>query len=180
MEADLNAKVAFLKWCLENLHFKRREVYWLLNYLLNHPGILKNTHFVEAAQKNSRSLIVQENSETRGLYFLLEGHPFTDPEQIFHEIRFHWQKPLYLEIVFQDAWKNSFYMGVLEDNPQASWNDEVDTSLTEKINASFSRLEKEERRNYLLTQINEALEKGEESVFLELSEELNKLSGEKV
>lgn len=180
MEADLNAKVTFLDWCLKNLHFRRREVYWLLNYLLHHPGILKNTHFVEDAHKNSRSLIVQENTENVPLYFLLDGHTFTDPEQIFHEIRFHWQKPLYVEVIFKNAWQNANYMGVLEDNPEASWNDEMDFDLTKKIEATFSKLEKEERKSYLLAEINRALENGEETTFLELSEELKKLSAEKV
>ena len=104
---------------------------------------------------------------------LLSKHKFTDPEQIFHEIRMNWRKALYLECVFPEAWQTSQYLSVLEDNPFAPWNEQVDQEVAERLINILSK--KNKRRMALIkAQIDDALETGNKSVF-KLSDELNRL-----
>lgn len=87
----------------------------------------------------------------------------------------HWTQPLYLECVFPDSWQNAQYLSVLEDNPEASWNDSVSEEIIREVEEHIAREEKEAKLRLLTNQINQALEKGEKEAFLELSNEINRL-----
>ncbi|MDU3405334.1 MAG: YpiB family protein, partial [Enterococcus faecalis] len=47
MFVSLSEKKKFLTWLVNTVPFGRREVLWILNYLLTHDAILNNVHFVE-------------------------------------------------------------------------------------------------------------------------------------
>ena len=117
---DVTEKREFLVWLINNISFRRREVIWILNYLINHETILK-------------------------------------------------------KCVFPDSWQNAQYLSVLEDNPEASWNDSVSEEIIREVEEHIAREEKEAKLRLLTNQINQALEKGEKEAFLELSNEINRL-----
>ncbi|MGH2208026.1 YpiB family protein, partial [Enterococcus faecalis] len=75
----------------------------------------------------------------------IQAQEFTDPEQIFHEIRMNWRKPLYLECVFPEAWQRSQYLSVLEDNRFAPWNEELDHEVGRAIDQYFNQEEQTQR-----------------------------------
>ena len=50
MAIDIQDKKRFLTWLITHEFFTRREVSWILNYLVLHETILKQVHFVESAQ----------------------------------------------------------------------------------------------------------------------------------
>lgn len=172
MSVSLNEKKFFLQWCLKNLRFSRQEIYWLLNYLCEHPMLLENIHFVEGARFCSRGLTIEEKNVNLPIYLVLDNKEFTDSTQIFHEIRFHWKKPLFMEIKFTNAWTVPEYVGVLEDNPENSWNENLDPEISKKVNESLEKIAQEDNVNLLKKQIDQALEKGEEEKFISLSEQL--------
>lgn len=57
---DVTEKREFLVWLINNISFRRREVIWILNYLINHETILKNVHIVENANYTKRGLTIRD------------------------------------------------------------------------------------------------------------------------
>ncbi|MBV7390011.1 MULTISPECIES: YpiB family protein [Enterococcus] len=174
---DVADKREFLVWLINNVPFQRREVVWILNYLINHEAILKNVHVVEQAEKTERGIVFRDASQEKmePMMLTVSGQNFASSDQIFHEIRLHWQQPLYIECIFPNPWQNALYLSVLEDNPAISWNDSVSA---ETINEVESYMEKEAQQatlKHLYQQIDQALEDGDQDTFVELSNEINRL-----
>ncbi|WP_033626662.1 IDEAL domain-containing protein, partial [Enterococcus faecalis] len=69
----------------------------------------------------------------------------------------------------------SQYLSVLEDNPFAPWNEQVDQEVARAIDQYFKQEEQTQRMALIKAQIDDALETGNKEAFLELSDELNRL-----
>ncbi|MEQ3458568.1 YpiB family protein [Enterococcus cecorum] len=177
MAITLAQKKNFLAWFVTSQTFNRREVSWLVNYLISHEAILNNVHIVEKAQDTPRGLVIQTMDFSDIPILLFKDQvEFVDVDQIFHEIRFHWQDDLYLECRFKDAWQEAIYLGVLEDNPYASWNETLDPQFDRQVDDYFDELARESQKKELLLRINQALEENDEATFAQLSSELKALS----
>ncbi|EOT42478.1 ReoY family proteolytic degradation factor [Enterococcus columbae] len=177
MDVTIEGKKQFLSWFIANQTFSRREVSWLVNYLISHDAILKHAHIVEKVEQTPRGLLIQSSQQGEpNILFYKEKQCFTDIDQIFHEIRFHWQEDLYIECRFADAWQESLYLGALEDNPHAPWNQQLDSQATKQVDEYFQALEKQNQKNQLIEQIDLALEAGDEEQFAELSKQLKQLT----
>lgn len=173
---DVAEKRDFLVWLINNVSFPRREIIWILNYLINHEAILRNVHIVEQALTTKRGLVFRDSTQDEEpMMFNVEGHQFSNSDQIFHEIRLHWQQPLYLECVFPNSWQNAQYLSVLEDNPAIPWNDNVSEEIVMEVENFLKYQEKEAKIDLLKKQIDLALEDGDREAFLYLSDELNRL-----
>ncbi|NJE64482.1 IDEAL domain-containing protein [Enterococcus durans] len=176
MLIDVREKKNFLTWIVNHVSFSRREVFWILNYLANHEAILSNVHFVEGATQANRGLQISDLSfDGEPMKLFLEGKEFTDTDQIFHEIRLNWKRPLYVECLFENAWQTREYLMILEDNPFASWDDSISEEDAELIEHYFKEKEQEARLKMLYAQIDQALEKKDKDAFLALSDEVNRL-----
>lgn len=176
MLIDVREKKNFLTWIVNHVSFSRREVFWILNYLANHEAILSNVHFVEGANQANRGLQISDLSfDGEPMKLFLEGKEFTDTDQIFHEIRLNWKRPLYVECLFENAWQTREYLMILEDNPFASWDDSISEEDAELIEHYFKEKEQEVRLKMLYAQIDQALEKKDKDAFLALSDEVNRL-----
>lgn len=176
MLIDVREKKNFLTWMVNHVSFSRREVFWILNYLANHEAILSNVHFVEGANQANRGLQISDLSfDGEPMKLFLEGKEFTDTDQIFHEIRLNWKRPLYVECLFENAWQTREYLMILEDNPFASWDDSISEEDAELIEQYFKEKEQEARLKMLYAQIDQALEKKDKDAFLALSDEVNRL-----
>lgn len=173
MSINIDEKKAFIVWLNDHVDFGRREIYWILNYLMNHSAILAKVTFVEHANKTPRGVrISQDGFETEGLELYLNGRTFTDSEQVFHELRMNWKKELFMEITFENSWDNPEYLAVLADNPFYSWNDTVDAEVEESVREA---LEKEQRSSELVNlyqEIDQALEAGNQAEFERLTSSL--------
>ncbi|MHC5248246.1 YpiB family protein [Enterococcus sp. HY326] len=176
MLIEVKEKQNFLNWLVANVSFKQRETIWILNYLANHEAILANVHFVEQAEKTTRGLQIRDESFVgSAMTLFIKDKAFFDSDQIFHEIRLNWKNPLYLECFFRDAWKNSLYLSILEDNPAAPWNEQISSEVTEEIERFFQQEELRQKIDLLYHQVDLAIEKGDQNGFLELSTEINQL-----
>ncbi|WP_071131512.1 YpiB family protein [Enterococcus timonensis] len=168
----ITEKQHFIRWCLKNLAFKRPEIAWLLHFLLKNPEILTSIHFVERADQTPRGLVIDENGD----YFLqIDEQMIEDAEQIFHEIRFHAGSKLFMEIKFPNAWENHFYLGVLEDNPFFSWNEEIDSETQMAVEKTLTQISLAEEKARLLQAIDQALEEGNQTQFQLLAQQLKNL-----
>ena len=67
------------------------------------------------------------------------------------------------------------FQGVLEDNPYASWNDNLDSQFVSQVDNYFNDLARENQKRDLMIKINQALEANDEATFAQLSEELKAL-----
>ncbi|MGX7195491.1 YpiB family protein [Enterococcus olivae] len=180
MTINVADKKRFLNWFVSHVSFSRREVSWILNYLATHETILKNVCFVEHAEKTPRGIRVQGiQAEGEPISLFLKGKIFVDSDQIFHEIRLNWKEPLYLECLFPNCWSNEFFLAVLEDNPHYRWNETLDAEMATKVDAYFSQADIDGQISVLYKQIDEALGKGEQERFLNLSAEVNQLLAKK-
>lgn len=178
---NLSDKKRFLNWLVSHVAFSRREVSWILNYLATHETILNNVCFVEHANATPRGIKVQgTKADEQGITLFLEGKAFVDSDQIFHEIRLNWQKPLYLECDFSHNWSNELFLAVLQDNPYYRWNETLDGEMVARVNAYFSEEDLESQLLGLYKQIDLALEEGNQEHFLELSAAVNQLLEQKI
>ncbi|WP_165005869.1 MULTISPECIES: ReoY family proteolytic degradation factor [unclassified Enterococcus] len=175
MLIDVREKKNFLTWMVNHVSFSRREVFWILNYLANHEAILNNVHFVEGANQAERGLQISDLSfDGEPMKLFLQGKEFTDTDQIFHEIRLNWKKPLYVECLFEQSWQTREYLSILEDNPYATWDSSISEEDAEQIEQYFQEKEQEAKLKRLYAQIDQALEEGNKEAFLELSDEVNR------
>jgi len=169
-------KREFLDWFLKTIPVSSREVLWILNYIANHDTILDYVQIVEQAKKTPRGIIITSsdfpNEQPIALY--KEDLEFHDVNQIFHEIRMHSESQLFLEFQFPNSWKASPYLMVLEDNPFAPWNKEVEDS--KEVDSFFAQEEQEAKKKMLAAQIDQALEAQDEELFVALSKELSELN----
>ena len=107
----------------------------------------------------------------------LEGSVFVDSDQIFHEIRLNWKKPLYLECRFEKSWENQLYLSVLEDNPFYRWNETMDEQMLQRVDEFFNQKNLEAQVAELYQKIDQALEVEDQEAFIKLSNEVNQLLG---
>ena len=161
MLIDVKEKKNFLTWMVNHVSFSRREVFWILNYLANHEAILSNVHFVEGANQANRGLQISDLSfDGEPMKLFLEGKEFTDTDQIFHEIRLNWKRPLYVECLFENAWQTKEYLMVLEENPFASWNDSISEEDLELVEQYLKRKNKQPISKCFTYRLIKRLKKG--------------------
>lgn len=173
---ELKDKINFLDWVIVHSIFTRREAYWLLTYLKDHPAILENVHFVEHADKTPRGIIFEQSSHPDACFALYKhDEKVTDHEKIFHDIRLNWQKELYIEVKLATTQTNQLYMSILEDNPFAPWNKEMTQDLIQKVTNNIEELTTEQHVIGLLNAIDEALDKDDMAMFLKLSKTYQEL-----
>lgn len=175
--AELRKKRSFLEWFLRANLLKSRELMWILHFIGTHDTILEQVKIVEHVDKTPRGILVQvrDKDNEEAITLFKNQQKYTDVEQIFHEVRFHQGDKLYLEFTFPHSWQVESYLEVLEDNPFASWNDEVDEEVRHEMDNFFKEQEKESLLHELYVKIDEALENNDEKKFIELSKELQQL-----
>lgn len=172
-QQDIREKKAFFSWLVEHVRFKKREVYWMINYLVNHEAILKNVHLVEDAAQTPRGLVFTSHDfDEEALQLHINGHHFTNPEQIFHEIRLNWKKDLFVECIFPSSWNQAYYLGILEDNPFSSWNDQISRETKVEVQEFIEEQAHAGYLDRLYQEIDRALEAHDKERFEELTKAL--------
>lgn len=172
-------KKKFLKWFTKNYVLKRRESLWILDYLYNHDLILEKTHIVEHVEKSPRGIYMSVTGNSKPAFrFYKNNQTFKEPMQAFHEVRLNWSSPLYLEIDFDESWNSPEYLRVLEDNPDAKWNDMISEEFTQKISNSLNYETLLHGRKLLLEKINHTLTTGDKEKFAMLVNKLNQIDEE--
>ncbi|MDN5371486.1 MAG: hypothetical protein PWR19_532 [Carnobacterium sp.] len=176
IQISVEAKKAFLGWFLDRYQLKRRESMWILNYLLNHDSVLNKVHFIEAAEKTPRGMMMSAmGMDSEPFLFYKSGTVFSDPEQAFHEVRLNWKEEMYIELVFSEPWKFSEYLTVLEDNPYYKWNETISINLVREVELALETLSLTERKQHTLHQIDVSLEEEDRERFIELSQQLKEI-----
>ncbi len=169
-------KKEFLRWFLNEFQLKRRECAWLLNYLISDDSLMEQVHFVEKASCCPRALIISTTDvESIPFCFHKNQHITMDAEKAFHDIRLNNDEPIYIQLNFQNSHTNPNYVSVLEENPFSPVNQElatIDSLLAEMILEKAIHVFEKKR---LEEEINKALDSMDETLFKELTDQLNKL-----
>ena len=166
-------KKNFIKWFLKNFQLKRREGVWILNYLLTDEKLLKNVHFVEEAHYCPRA-IVMSSVDTTGIPFrYYKGKVMTnDAEKSFHDLRMNHSDQVFIQLNFPNVPPHMNYIAVLEQNPHIPHHTAITEydRLTAEAMLDDSLYQYQEQK--ILQQIDEALDAGNKSLFIQLSNTL--------
>lgn len=169
-------KKTFVRWFLKNYQLKRRECVWILNYLLSNDELLKHIRFVEEAHYCPRGMVMSTVESTGVPFRFYKGNVMTaDAEKSFHDLRLNEKEDMYLQLNFPNIPPSTQYLAVLEENPympETLLVSEKDRLLAEEMLSSSLLVFQQEK---LLAQIDEALDKGDEIRFYELSNLLQAL-----
>ncbi|MFD3446099.1 ReoY family proteolytic degradation factor [Microbacteriaceae bacterium 4G12] len=173
---SVNDKKDFVKWFLSSYQLKQRECVWILNYLMSHDQLMRKVHFVEHAKYCPRGLVMSTNCVKEvPFHFYKQNVMTTDAEKSFHDIRLNRDEDIYIQLNFKSSFQNANYVAVLEDNPYLPKNMEVN----EKDRLLAERFLEESlysfRREKLMKQIDEALDKQDQVAFQELAAQLKLL-----
>ena len=171
-QPSLEDKKNFISWFVSNQALKRREALWILNYLLNHELLLNQIHFVEQVQDTPKGMwFSTEKAPDESFYFYKAGTRFNNPEQAFHDIRLNWKEECYIEMEFEDAYLTMLKFGVLEKNPFGT----KQAALEEEVHEALVEIQTSALKQEILKQIDIALEKGNQELFISLTEQLKEL-----
>lgn len=174
---SVNEKKDFIRWFLNHYQLKRRECVWILNYLMSHDQLMEKVHFVDQAQYCPRGLVMSTHCIDKVPFrFYKENVMTTDAEKSFHDIRLNRDEEIYIQLNFNASNQAHQYVAVLEENPYMPKHlqiNENDREVAEQfLKASIERFKREK----LLSQIDEALDKQDRSAFLILTKQLNNLN----
>ncbi|MEK4025410.1 ReoY family proteolytic degradation factor [Sporosarcina sp. FSL W7-1283] len=171
-------KVRFVKWLLDNHKMKKREVVWILNFMSGSKEIMKNVHFVDDAHHCPRALIISTTETDTVSFRFYKGQIMTaDAEKAYHDIRLNKNDELFIGVNFPNKHKSSAYLSVLVENPYLPYNKthQVSPENEEMVNGIVGELEKIN----VLQEIDKALDNGDERLFADLCEILNKIKVDK-
>lgn len=167
---SVSEKKDFVKNFLKNYQLKQRECVWILNYLVSHDQLLSKVHFVEDAKVCPRGMVMSTTCvENVPFHFYKQNIMTTDAEKSFHDLRLNREEDIYIQLNFKDAYQYSHYVAVLETNPYSlnvdSVNDEEKLFVEKLLDESLYNFQKE----FLMTQIDKALDNQNEALFKILS-----------
>jgi len=177
---SLDDKKNFLSWVVEYVTFKEKESYWILNYLINHDGILNRVSFVDHADQTPRGLVISDSeSDSNGLVLFKNNHQFNDAQQIFHDIRMCYKDSLYLDIRFNKREMNQLYLSVIEDNPFISVFDTVSPKMKHALHRYFQDAQNQAELKMIEEKIDLAIDEENQEAFKEWSAKYSQKKNQK-
>lgn len=173
---SVSEKQTFLNWFLNHYRLKKRESFWILNYLLNHPYTLNHVHFVHDITHCPRSLVITSAcSKEIAFLFYKRQVVTTDADKAFHDIRLNKNEPLYIQLHFKKSNQNSLLAGILEENPYLTYDDFITSEDKEMADELLESTLHTHQKQLLLKQIDEALDSKNKDLFDELVNQLHLL-----
>ena len=170
---ELADKKRFVSWLIQCVTLKRRESYWILNYLLNHDAILNRVSFVQGALNTPRGILISDPSisEGPGLEMVKQNILVHEADQIFYDIRKNRKEILFIEIIFEGMEESSYYLSVLEENQYQPLDISFEKEFSDSLAIFFEEEEKKYRLQELSKAIDLALEEKNEELFISLTKE---------
>ncbi|MDY0408312.1 ReoY family proteolytic degradation factor [Virgibacillus soli] len=178
MQAPISVKdkKSFIVWFLNHYQLKKRESVWILNYIVNHEDILKNTHFVSDAKFCPRSIVMSSYCSDQIPFRFYKNHVVTtDAEKSFHDIRMNRHKELYIQLNFKNAHQTPNYVSVLEDNPFIPDEYFITKKDKEIAQQLLDKVLYESKRDMLKRAIDQALDQNDRHAFEQLTVEMQQL-----
>lgn len=167
-------KKSFIKWLLNQNVINDREIIWLLNFLMGSEQMLRLVHFVDNVHGCKRVIEINVAPQTPDEFKYIKNSVRTDdPEKAFHDLRLNQEKTVYIKVSLPSITGCPEYFSVLEDNP--SYAQIVHQAYGKAAEAAAGEAERAYKEKRLKQAINYALDKGDETSFYRLTEELKLL-----
>ncbi len=173
---SIHDKKEFLKFFLDHYKLKQRECSWILKYVLNNDERLDQVSFVEDASNCPRAVEISTTCVDAPPFRYTKDYVETiDVEQSFHDIRSIKAKHLYIQLNFKDRELCEPYALVLEKNPFLSKEIADYDTVKVEVEKLLQRCLYEFHHSKLRADIDQAIDLGDRSAFLQLSQQLNNL-----
>jgi uncharacterized protein YpiB (UPF0302 family) len=178
MEAiSVNEKKKFIKFFLNSFQVKRREVTWILNFVLDKPGVLEKVRFTKNASNENRGMIITTTCVDEPVFRYFTGDVMTtDAEKGFHDIRLNQEEPLYIEFRYKGSQNCSRYASVLTSEYKPPYGTKA-REITDVIDNLLENIEYEKELEELDGLINKALDEKDKESFYLYADARNKLLG---
>lgn len=172
----VSEKKEFIQWFLSGYELQKREAAWLLNYLCSEDQLLKRTHFVESLCRLPKRLLISTRCVgTTSFKFMKNQRVSTDVESVFYDLRSNKNEDLYIGLCFKDKATCPEYAAVLEENPMERQDLVRDSLFSLMAEIILDESIRDFRKKDLYRRIDEALERGDEKQFLQLTEQWLKI-----
>jgi len=172
---SIDDKRSFLKWFLRHYQLKNRECVWLLNYILSDNQMINILRFVDTITDCPRAMMISEKSTQDPPFLYRKGTVETNqPEKAFHDIRLDTTELIYVKLIFPDSSRSSEYVSVLEDNPYAL--KQLQIQYSKMAEQFLEESMKNFRRQKIYDCIDKALENRDKAQFDRLLEEWKELN----
>lgn len=171
-EVLLEDKKEFIKWLLNNKQMKTEESVWILNYLLYDEEALDIVEFVDSAHPDARWITMSTTDSNKEAFtFQRDGICDSDAEHALHSFDSICDEKIYITIEFPRKYDCPEYIFAVEvcDFKNRMEDDEI----SEEVNGMIDKVIALANKEYLMEQIDKALDEGDEELFMQLSEMLN-------
>jgi len=169
-------KKEFIRWFLHSYSFLKKEIAWLLTYLISDEKLLEKIHFVENIHHLPKAIFVSTDCVTATPFKFYKNNRVTpDVETAFLDIRSNPEEELFIALMFKDRDSSLEYAAVLEVNPMEKQNVVNDTLLELLAELILDHSVREFNKKQLYKGIDEALKNGNKEKFIELTNHLNEL-----
>lgn len=172
----VNEKKEFIQWFLHAYELQKREAAWLLHYLCSDDQALSRTHFVDNLRYLPKTMIVSTRCVSMTPFqYAKKKRVTSDVETAYYDIRSGCGEDLYISLHFKEKSSCPEYAAVLEVNPMER-QDLVQDSLTSLFaEIILDQAVRNYRKKELYRRIDDALAKGDEQEFLQLTEQWLKI-----
>ncbi|MBO8170726.1 MAG: YpiB family protein [Bacillaceae bacterium] len=172
----LSDKKEFLRWFLRNFKCKMKDSFYLLNYLMLNETLLTRVHFTNQLEQLPKTIMISTTCvPMTSFQFVKQDHVSYDVGTAFHDIRLNPEEDVFIGLFFKN-WKSSpQYASVLEENPMNDHNVSQPHIVSLLAEMTLDHILRKQKEKQLYEEIDRALENGDQSRFLQLTGELNRL-----
>lgn len=174
---SVREKKFFLRNLLKKYDFRRSDIYWIKNYLLDNDRLLNRMRFVDDPDSlNNVIIITSKCAENPTVMQLVSDKVvYTDFDEINSMIRESARKKYYLYIEVSDSLyaSNPYFVKVVEENKKATAT--VSHQSKEDGELLVSLIMTQQEVKHLLEKIDEAIDKNDKKSFLTYTEKLKVL-----
>ena len=170
-------KREFLHWFLQTYRLKHPEARRLLEIILNQPHILDNVYFTEKHHEGLRTVVISSlYSDEQPFAYYENTQTVTEVANAISSIMHNPSQSLYLILHFHGKMLNHRYLQLVETTESKNINlNKRNDEHVKEANLVMNKVLKQRRIVELRAEIDRALDEKNAPLFLELTEQLQKL-----
>lgn len=161
---------------IENYKTKKKEVNWILKYLIHGDEKIERIKIVDNIENCPIGLVIytSEDSTKEPMTMYFNDEKVIDVDSIAAKIR-QSEGDIYLDLRFPKRHQHTDFLKALEDNPNNPWKNQSYDEFTEATDELIKKSKRIHNENQLKREIDKALSKKDKEKFLSLTNELNKI-----
>lgn len=158
---SIEKKRAFLHWFIMHHKVEAHDMDWFLKDLMDNEQALEHVHFIDDITDCPKGIIITSHLNEQISFQFFKGNVRTDDVYTaYHEMNLYQEESIFIQINFPFCSQNSLYQAVIEDDVYAKTNIKF---TTEKL---LNHTLKQGRREFIMKEINIALDKRDQKQFI--------------